>query len=399
MVWVLSFLGSSAMTSDNEAEERGKQTKGAIAVDSSDTLIPEKSAGLSRRAVLCGLLLPLVPGVAGLQAADSPQIAAPPPADAPLSRIAFGSCHKLDRPMTVWDSIHAQKTQLFIFLGDTVYLDTVDMVAKKAIYDKFAAAPEFVRFRQNVPIVATWDDHDYGINDGGAEYPKRDESQKIFLDFFREPPDSIRWKKPGVYTSYVFGPEGKRTQIILLDLRYFRTPLVADEITGGYGQQHDPNATMMGEVQWKWFEEQLHIPAELRLIVSSIQVMHEEQPNEKWFNMPAQRDKLFKTIADSKAKGVVFISGDVHHGEIAAMDIGAGYTVYEITSSGLNCVNVPYIQPNKHQVTDMQWTDNFGMIQVDWTAADPNVSLELRTGRGNLGSRKEVKLSELRPGR
>jgi alkaline phosphatase D len=366
-------------------------------MDSSDTLHSAKPPAVSRRAVLCGFLLPWAAGVAGtLEAAEAADpIAAPPPADRPLSRIAFGSCHKLDRSFGVWDSIFAQKAELFIFMGDTVYLDTVDMAAKKAMYDKFAAVPEFIKFRQKVPIIATWDDHDYGVNDGGAEYPKRDESQKLFLDFFREQADSIRRKRPGVYHSYVFGPAGKRTQVILLDLRYFRTPLKIDPIDG-YVPQRDPAASMLGEAQWKWLEEQLHVPADLRLIVSSLQVEHEEQPNEKWFNMPNERAKLFKVIADSKASGVVFISGDVHHGEIAGMDIGAGYTVYEVTSSGLNCANEPYPQPNKYGVVDMQWTDNFGMVRVDWSARDPGIDLEIRTGRGNLGSRKQIRLSELK---
>lgn len=366
-------------------------------MNSSDTLYSLKPASLSRRAVLCGFLLPWAAGVAGsIEAAEPAEVIAPlPPSDAPLSHIAFGSCHKLDRPFGVWDSIAAQKTELFIFLGDTIYLDTVDVSAKKAMYDKFAAVPEFVKFRGKVPIVATWDDHDYGSNDIGAEYPKRDESQKAFLDFFREPADSIRRKRPGVYNSYTFGPPGKRTQVILLDLRYFRTTLKVDPAEG-YVAQRDPAATMLGDAQWKWLEEQLHAPADLRLIVSSIQVEHEEQPNEKWFNFPNERAKLFKLIADAKAKGVVFISGDVHHGEIAAMDIGAGYKVYEVTSSGLNCANEPWPQPNKYAVVDMQWRDNFGMVRVDWTANDPAIDLEIRTGRGNLGSRKQIKLSELR---
>lgn len=366
-------------------------------MNSLDVLDSEKPAAISRRAALCGFLLPWAAGVAGKALADAAaeEIALLPAVERPLSRIAFGSCHKLDRPFGVWDSIAAQKAELFIFLGDTVYLDTVDMAAKKAMYDKFAAVPEFIQFRQKVPIVATWDDHDYGVNDGGAEYPKRDESQKLFLDFFREPADSIRRKRAGVYTSYMFGPAGKRTQVILLDTRYFRTPLKIDPLEG-YVPQRDPAATMLGDAQWKWLEEQLHEPADLRLIVSSIQVEHEEQPNEKWLNMPAQREKLFKSISDAKANGVVFISGDVHHGEIAGMDIGAGYTVYEVTSSGLNCANEPYVQPNKHAVADLQWTDNFGMVRVDWSEKDPGIDLEVRTGRGNLGLRKQVRLSELR---
>ncbi len=45
------------------------------------------------------------------------------------------------------------------------------------------------------------------------------------LDFFEVPADDIRRQREGVYWSQVFGPAGKRVQVILLDTRYFRSPL------------------------------------------------------------------------------------------------------------------------------------------------------------------------------
>jgi hypothetical protein len=73
--------------------------------------------------------------------------------------------------------------------------------------------------------IATWDDHDYGVNDGGKEYPKKEESKKIFLDFFKEPDTSSRWKHKGIYTSYYYGEAGKKLQVIVLDCRTFRDRL------------------------------------------------------------------------------------------------------------------------------------------------------------------------------
>ncbi|MFX9912103.1 hypothetical protein ABTP43_20035, partial [Acinetobacter baumannii] len=79
--------------------------------------------------------------------------------------------------------------------------------------------------RAQVPVVATWDDHDYGEDDAGGEYPMKEQSRRIFLDFWGEPVDSLRRERDGVYTSYTFGPEGRRVQLILLDLRYNRAPI------------------------------------------------------------------------------------------------------------------------------------------------------------------------------
>src|SRR5690606_1273195 len=116
------------------------------------------------------------------------------------------------------------------------------------------------KLRTICPVVGTWDDHDYGVNDGGAEYPKKRESQQVFLDFFEVPHDDVRRCREGVYFSRVWGPEGTRVQLILLDGRYFRSPLKTgfqpsepgEGFRGKYAPDHDPRATMLGEAQWTW---------------------------------------------------------------------------------------------------------------------------------------------------
>jgi alkaline phosphatase D len=166
-------------------------------------------------------------------------------------------------------------------------------------------------------VLATWDDHDYGANDAGAEYPKKRESQQVFLDFFGVPKDHPRRKQEGVYNAHVFGPPGKRVQVILLDGRYFRSPLKkgyqpgepGEGRRGKYSPNTDPDATMLGEAQWRWLAEQLKVPAEVRLIGSGIQVVADEHGSETWGNFPNERRRLFRLIRDSKASGVVLLSG------------------------------------------------------------------------------------------
>jgi alkaline phosphatase D len=300
-------------------------------VSSSDSLRKSPASpadgDVDRRGFLFAVLPAALATVAVASAARGEEKAGPlaplPAADAVLSRLVFGACHKLDRPFGVWDAMLALKPQLFLFMGDTIYKDTIVMDEKRAEYAKLAAVPEFARFRQRVPILATWDDHDYGENDGGADYPKRDEAQQVFLDFFAPgAADDVRRKRPGLYEAHVFGAAGRRTQVIVLDTRYFRSKLKRDEVFGGYAPNRDPAATMLGDVQWTWLAEQLKRPAELRLICSSIPVLHEEQPNEKWDNLPLERARLFKVIAESKACGVVLLSGDRHRGEMSRGDVG-----------------------------------------------------------------------------
>src|SRR5262245_18100547 len=201
------------------------------------------------------------------------------------------------------------------------------MDVTRAKYQKLADLPGWQKLLRTCPVFATWDDHDYGGNDVGAEYPKKDESQQVFLDFFKEPKDSPRRQRPGVYDARVYGPPGKRVQVILLDTRYFRSKLKKRAgVPPGerpYEPDPDPKATFLGEAQWKWLEEQLRVPAEVRLLASSIQVVAEDHCSEKWAKFPQERERRFKLIRDTKPAGVVLLSGDRHLAELSMMDGGA----------------------------------------------------------------------------
>ena len=322
----------------------------------------------------------------------------------PLTRIAFGSCADQNKPQPIWATILRSKPDLFLFLGDNIYADTEDMEVMRAKYARQAAIPGFRKLRQTVPVLATWDDHDYGINDGGSEYSKRAESQQLFLNFFGEPKDSPRRKREGIYDAKLFGPPGKRVQIILLDTRYFRSPLrrssSEQEGQGSYISDSDPAKTMLGEAQWRWLEGELRIPAEVRIIVSSIQVVPEDHGWEKWANFPLERQRLFELISKTGAAGVIFISGDRHLAELSMMDGGVGYPLYDVTASALTNSSKrwrPY-ETNRHRVGTMNWGDNFGLITVDWNRADPQISLQIRDVAGDVAIQRKIYLSTIRPG-
>ena len=115
------------------------------------------------------------------------------------TRIAIGSCTSIKFPQPIWTAIANQKPDLFISLGDIVYSDTENMDEMRAAYANMDTVSSFQKLRTVCPVVGIWDDHDYGEGDGGASYPKREEVQKIFLDFLGESRDSKR-RKPLVFT-------------------------------------------------------------------------------------------------------------------------------------------------------------------------------------------------------
>jgi alkaline phosphatase D len=321
----------------------------------------------------------------------------------PLTRIAFGSCVHQDKDQPVWNPIVASKPQLFLMLGDNIYADTQDIEVMRAKYAKLAAQPGYKKLRELCPQMATWDDHDYGGDDAGADYPKKKESQEAFLDFFNFPKDHPLRKQEGIYTSAIHGPEGKRVQVILLDTRYHRSPLKKDlkrpRNLGQYVPTTEEGATLLGEGQWQWLEAQLRKPAEVRLLCSSIQVVAEDHGFEKWMNLPRERDRLFRAIRAAKAAGVIVLSGDRHLAELSAIDAGIGYTLYDLTASGLNQASKrfrPY-EVNRHRVATMNKGDHFGMVRIDWDRKDPLITLEIIDDEGDAIIRHKLPLSQLQP--
>jgi alkaline phosphatase D len=255
-------------------------------------------------------------------------------------------------------------------------------------------------------MMATWDNHDYGTHDGGVEFLLKEKSQTIFLDFFGEPADSKRRNTPGIYDAKIFGAQGRRVQIILLDTRFFKdrykkdpTPkaerLKAGKV-GGYLPDGNPKRTLLGDVQWRWLEQQLKMPADVRLIASSIQIIPDKKGMDEWGNFPLERKKLFDLIAGSGAKGVILLSGNVHFAELSKSKT-AGYPFFELTSSGMTHVNEVYAKAtNEYRIAGPFIDHNVGLVEIDWERApSPLITLKVIGEDGRTGFSHSVRLDEL----
>lgn len=318
--------------------------------------------------------------------------------------VAFGSCASENHPLPIFNDVVKHQPDVFIFLGDNIYGDTEDMDVLRQKYRQLGSKPSYQNLKKHIDILATWDDHDYGQNDVGKNYPHKAASKEIFLDFFEEPKDSERYQHEGIYQS-VFRRVGDKTiQIILLDGRTFRDDLlkVASQENKAkryfyhldYAPHTDPSIAFLGEQQWAWLENELSRPADFRIIATGTQFGIEYNGYEAWANYPHEQERMVQLIKKTQANHLVFISGDVHYAEISKFEHPDTYPLYDVTASGLSQI-WRFAAPNRKRIEGPIMDNNFGLLTVNFSDQGPSVMAEVWDIRGNQRVEHTIPFAEI----
>ncbi len=291
-----------------------------------------------------------------------------------IERIAILGCHRQTEPAPALVRYLEADPDLCLWIGDNVYADTeTDPGFILQCHQVLAAKPEFRLLREAAPFVATWDDHDYGLNDAGRHYVFKEQSKRMFREFW-DMAGHIPAERDGIYHVRRFETKGRVLQMILLDPRFNR-------------DDPGPQADTLGENQWKWLAEQLREPADLRLLVSGYQVLLDAGTgSETWAAFPAARERLFKTIRESKAEHLVILTGDQHYGEVCRLPGAIGYDAIELQFSGVNQTEDPELNTlrvsnvatalHSHALLDIQWeADAFNRPHVLFRVFDSSTNV------------------------
>ncbi len=379
----LSFVTLSAFTALTACATTPAATESVSAPATAQEALRPYYAGLTGK-------LPVAPPNASLAS------------DTVLTRIAFGSCVNENQSMAFWDVIAAQKPQAFLLIGDNVYGDTrptnsADIPTLSASYRKLSARQEFDRFRRSIPMMTTWDDHDYGANDAGGSFAFKEYAEDVYESYWGSSGEVK--SRPGVYESRMIGPAGKRVQFIIFDSRFFRSDLVAMPYRdpgpplGWYIPNTDANATLLGDAQWQWLEQELAKPADLRFIVSSIQMITSAHNYESWANFPKERERFYALLAAKGVNNAVLLTGDRHAGGFYKTDVpGVKAPLWEITSSSLNFAfgkgDGGDKEPDPARTGGLWGIPNFSVIDVDW--AGKKVKFSLRRDDNSVIEEQEI---------
>ena len=242
--------------------------------------------------------------------------------------IGFGSCITEKREQPIWNAIEKENIDEFFFMGDNVYGDSEDGLLEEMRKSYEKQQNMFPDWIFNKKLNAIWDDHDYGKNDGGFEYPLKKEAQELFLEFWNVAQDDPRHLREGIYFNEEKEILGNNVNFIALDTRYHRSFL--DQADKPYSPTQDKTKTILGEDQWNWLEETLKKESDLIVIISSIQILPTNHGFEKWHNFPHERLKLLNLLK-SQHKPVVLLSGDRHKAGLYKDG-----EIIEMTSSSMN---------------------------------------------------------------
>ena len=113
--------------------------------------------------------------------------------------LGFGSCITEKRDQPIWKAIEKENINEFFFMGDNVYGDSKDGLLKEMEISYLKQKDMFPEWLYTKKLNAIWDDHDYGKNDGGAEYPLKEQAQRLFLEFWNVDKDDARYGQKGIY--------------------------------------------------------------------------------------------------------------------------------------------------------------------------------------------------------
>ncbi len=307
-----------------------------------------------------------------------------------IKSIGFGSCNRIDLDQKIWDVIANQPMNAWVWLGDIVYTEGEKMDDLALKYSIQKSLPAYRKLSSKTNIFGIWDDHDFGKNDGGSEFRKKQQSRDLLFDFLDLSTDHPARSRNGAYQSYCFGVERQKVCLYLLDVRYFKEEYEKDL---GLKQRYKKNnGSLLGEEQWRWLEKELlKNDAEVNLLAGGIQLISSEHAYEKWANFPKARQRLFDLLIRDKIKNPIYLSGDRHFAEVSVIELLPNYKLYDITSSGLTHSYEDLEEEfNSNRISPLITSKNFGMIRWNWDTR--KIALQIYNIDGRILYEKTLKI-------
>lgn len=322
---------------------------------------------------------------------------APPPGRPARVVMGLGSCAP-STPDAVWTRIVDEGCDSFVLLGDTPYIDSGDLGVARTKHRQFLQQPELARLVSRLPVWATWDDHDFGLNGDHGDFPAKRNTRTAFVDYranatFGHSPAgeqlTTRDGGEGIYTSFRRGP----LEVFLIDPRWFSKtePSWADPA----------KPTCIGAAQWEWLRDRLTRSTATFKALATGMIWDDKQNAESddWGFYSHERDAIFDFVAAERIPGVFLIGGDIHVSRALNYGPRVGYDLWQFIVSPLHdrtipSLNVPSpylvhsaVEPNVFLKLVADTTVSPATLTATWVTRDGRRLFEVNRTAAQLGHR------------
>lgn len=281
--------------------------------------------------------------------------------DKPTLRYAICSCMDEERhEPKIWQNLISQKPDVIFFIGDSVYCDKGGGPYKdgdpRRLWLRFTEARrtlEIYYSKRLVPIIATWDDHDFATDDADTtSWSHIQASQANFLSFFAQSEGHSQGysRGPGVSSALRAGQH----QFLLMDDRSWRLDKNSGERYAHWGKEQE-----------EWALEMVSSFDGTTWIMNGSQIFPQMVYKESMSKHKGQFNGFMSALRRIPRK-VLFASGDVHFSEVSKIETAMlGYQTFEVTSSGLHSKCFPGLDKISNHARRMMCTTNPNYVLVD----------------------------------
>lgn len=352
----------------------------------------------------------------------------PLPAESGKLSFVFSSCMRDNyTPHEIFDYIEPHSPTFVALVGDNIYADKDGDINVGPAHSVLAALrakytrnfdEHFQEISSSFPIIALWDDHDYGQDNSDNTYVYKTEAKQVFKENFPTYPYVV--DDGGIYYRFSISD----VDFFVLDTRWYRSPMEDDDIEG---------KTMLGTEQLGWLLSGLQqSTAPFKIIFSGVSLndyggdtSSGRDGYDSWMGYKYERNQIFSFLEENNIQGVLMFSGDQHYPsahilnwqsplmEDSITDSSAVYSlqklgtaVFDFSASPLHYTRAPghsLIPANQDnplysfEIFRAKWahpgstspglTSVYGLVEIDTESSNPSVRVkffELDTGASKM---------------
>ncbi len=299
--------------------------------------------------------------------------------------VGFVSCVDIE-PNGMWKDMQQLGVDALCLMGDTPYIDKTDLAFVRGRHRSFLQLPDLAALARHISVVGTWDDHDFGLNNGNGRnlMQGKPHTRQAFVEYRAH--NQYGTGTEGVYHKMDLG----MIEVFLLDPRYFSqtepSPVDPDQ------------PTCFGEQQWAWLLENLRA-SKAPFKVLAMGAIWEDKKNSEtddMFTYWYERDALLDVVKREQISGVVLLGGDIHVARHLVHPQRVGYDLHDfVISPGHTRVitQLDVYHPSLEWSLVEGW--QFLTLTADGTSDSPTLTAEYRQPDGVINRTVTLPLKQL----